>query len=341
MKILFGIQATGNGHVCRSKEIVKRLKALGHKIQVIFSGGNLSLKQDLSIFTPYQVLKGLTFTTHRGKVSYINTLKSFRFVRFYRDISVFDAAGYDLVITDFEPITARVAKKHNIPSIGIGHQYAFLYDIPISFTDPITYWIMNHFAPVHYPLGLHWHHFDQPILPPILPDHIRRKVGTIPKKILVYLPFECQNDIQRLLRPFQDYRFYVYGCGDEHADQGHLQFRPPSRIGFLDDLLDCSGVISNAGFELPSEALHLGKKLLVKPLHRQLEQISNAAAIEELDLGTVMYRFDPETVSKWLIGPSPPAQSYSDVAKMIAAFIDGGVWSDIPALIRQAWREEG
>jgi len=38
MKILYGIQATGNGHICRSREIISRLKKAGHEIFVIFSG---------------------------------------------------------------------------------------------------------------------------------------------------------------------------------------------------------------------------------------------------------------------------------------------------------------
>ena len=42
MKILFGVQGTGNGHISRSRELVRKLKADGHDVDVIISGRNRS-----------------------------------------------------------------------------------------------------------------------------------------------------------------------------------------------------------------------------------------------------------------------------------------------------------
>jgi uncharacterized protein (TIGR00661 family) len=58
-------------------------------------------------------------------------------------------------------------------------------------------------------------------------------------------------------------------------------------------LYDCAGVISNAGFELASECLQLGKKILAKPLHVQMEQISNATALKQLGYGQTMTDIEP------------------------------------------------
>jgi uncharacterized protein (TIGR00661 family) len=44
-------------------------------------------------------------------------------------------------------------------------------------------------------------------------------------------------------------------------------------------------VICGAGFELAGESLQLGKKLLVKPLKGQFEQLSNALALEKASTG--------------------------------------------------------
>ena len=52
--------------------------------------------------------------------------------------------------------------------------------------------------------------------------------------------------------------------------------RPISRPRFMADLARCAGVIANAGFTLTSECLHLGIAVLVRPIHGQLEQESNA-----------------------------------------------------------------
>ena len=62
----------------------------------------------------------------------------------------------------------------------------------------------------------------------------------------------------------------------------HIQINPLSHSEFHAHLLDAEGVISNAGFELASECLHLGKKLLVKPLAGQFEQLSNALALQAM-----------------------------------------------------------
>ena len=169
MKILYGVQTTGNGHISRSREVIRELKKLGHEVQVLFSGRKPAMQSDLEEFEPYQEFKGLTFCTHRGQLSYFKTALSLNFCQLYRDIASFDDSGYDLVITDFEPISARIARRKSLPSFGVGHQYAFIHDIPMSGSNPMTRFVIKNFAPVDYPVGLHWHHFSQPILPPIVP----------------------------------------------------------------------------------------------------------------------------------------------------------------------------
>ena len=73
MKILFGIQATGNGHISRSREVVHRLRARGHEVQVLFSGRDPSGLKEIEVFTPFEVRRGLTFQTSRGRLQYLKT----------------------------------------------------------------------------------------------------------------------------------------------------------------------------------------------------------------------------------------------------------------------------
>lgn len=70
-------------------------------------------------------------------------------------------------------------------------------------------------------------------------------------------------------------------------------------------LAGCRGVISNAGFELASEALTLGKKLLVKPLGGQFEQLTNGKTLEMMGLATLMDVLDANLVRTWLDSASP------------------------------------
>jgi uncharacterized protein (TIGR00661 family) len=339
MKIIYGVQATGNGHISRSREVVQELKALGHQVRVLISGREPTPFWDIDIFKPYETLRGLTFISHRGRLRYIQTALSLKLFRFYKDINSFNADGYDLVITDFEPISARIARRHHITSIGLGHQYAFYYGIPLKGANPVSLWVLKNFAPVDHAVGLHWHHFDQPILPPIVPLRINDFQNVIENKVIVYLPFEQSDDILSLLAPFDSHDFYVYHRFDRAEHRGHIHLMPYSRNGFLQDLDECNGVISNAGFELLSEAIHFGKKLLVKPLAGQMEQLSNGLAISKLNHGKVMKKLDRDCLADYLQDTSIAPVRYPHVARLVARWVEGGNWEDIQGLAQTTWNQ--
>lgn len=341
MKILYGVQATGNGHICRSREVIRYLKDLGHDVHVIFSGRDPSRLTETEVFEPYRVMHGLTFQTDRGRLRFFKTGLHLNLTRFYREVRSIDASGQDLVITDFEPISARLARRYKIPSIGLGHQYAFAHKIPVAGAYPLSIWIIRNFAPVDLSVGLHWYHFGHPILPPIVPDYLDAGAAVVPDKILLYLPFEHFQDVETLLTPFTSHRFFIYGCGniERPDDRDHLHFRPFSRAGFLKDLAECSGVISNAGFELLSEALQLGKKLLIKPLVGQMEQMSNALVASQFRLGMVMPTLSRRHVEAWLSCPDMPSMGYPDVARLVAEWIDRGNWETVDRLATDAWEQ--
>jgi uncharacterized protein (TIGR00661 family) len=339
MKILYGVQTTGNGHISRSRELIRELKNLGHTVQVLLSGRKPAMPSELKDFEPYQRLRGLTFCTRRGRLRYFQTAFSLNFWQLYRDIASFDGSSFDLVITDFEPISARIARRKSLPSIGVGHQYAFVHAVPMAGDSLLSRFIIKNFAPADHPVGLHWHHFDQPILPPIVPRRINGSDKRIDNKILVYLPFEQLNDILALLKPFGSHEFFIYHSLTRAEDRDNLHLRPYSRVGFLNDLTECSGVISNAGFELASEAMHLGKKILVKPLAGQMEQISNALAITFLELGMTMSRLNRFMVADFLNRPAGPPIKFPNVARLIAKWIESGQWEDVAGLAKLAWQE--
>lgn len=163
----------------------------------------------------------------------------------------------------------------------------------------------------------------------------------VEKKILVYLPFEDQQIVELVLRPLKNHQFFIYGGTAKPRDETNLHYRPFSRTGFLNDLMDCEGVICNAGFQLPSEVLHLGKKLLVRPLSGQMEQISNALALSRLNLGTVMSRLEGHTIASWLNSRKTCQISYPNVAELLAGWIGNGGWqnSDLETFAASIWNQ--
>ncbi|NEX13593.1 MAG: hypothetical protein C1941_02650 [Prosthecochloris sp.] len=343
MKILFGVQGTGNGHISRSRELVTRLRESGHEIDVIISGRKEEELKEIEVFSPYRVYKGLTLVTYRGRMNYIETMFRLDLGKLMTDVLSLDVNGVDLIITDFEPVTATAARMKNIPSLGFGHQYAFPYDVPIARGNIFERYTLLNFAPAQYNAGLHWHHFDQPIFPPVIPRHLYESgaVTVRQEKVLVYLPFEELEDVAALLLPFDGKEFYIYGKSREDHDDGHLHYRAYSREGFLQDLQECSGVVCNAGFELPGEALHLGKKLLLRPLDGQIEQESNAMAIEELGYGMTMHSLDGNVLRDWLHKPGREPLVYSRTVDYIAEWITKGGWDDLSGYVEAAWADCG
>lgn len=343
MKILFGVQGTGNGHISRSRELVTALREEGHEVEVIISGRKEEELKEIEVFAPYRVLKGLTLVTRKGRMNYIDTMFQLDLARLMSDVLTLDVSGVDLIITDFEPVTAMAARLKNIPSMGFGHQYAFRYRVPMARGNVFERYTLLNFAPARYNAGLHWHHFNEPVFPPVIPASLyeARPVTAEPKKVLVYLPFEEVEDVRSLLGPFDSHEFYVYGKIREDSDEGHLHCRGYSREGFLRDLQESSGVVCNAGFELPGEALHLGKKLLLRPLDGQIEQESNALAIEELAYGMTMHRLDGDVLRDWLAKPGRQAVHFSRTVRYIAEMITNGGWDDLTRYVEAAWADCG
>ncbi|MDP3589450.1 MAG: glycosyltransferase family protein, partial [Methylobacter sp.] len=209
MKIFYGVQGTGNGHITRARVMAKELSAAGIDVHFQFTGRPADKYFDMEVFNGYQLRTGLTFHTEKGQVSYLKTALDAKPITFIKDMKSLDLSSYDLVISDFEPVTAWAAKSQKIPVLGIGHQYAFNHDIPRKGSDPIADQVMKHFAPADVGVGLHWHHFGQPILPPII-DTPEMPKSMVKNKIIVYLPFEDQNEVIRLLSPFKNFDFHLY-----------------------------------------------------------------------------------------------------------------------------------
>lgn len=265
------------------------------------------------------------------------------------DIRSLDLEPYDLILTDFEPLSAWAGKLRKKPVLSIGHQPAFNYPIPIEGAGPLARLVMKFFAPADFYIGLHWHHFNHPILPPII--HIRPdSTHTVqPNKILVYLAFEPAYLLPPLLSRFSDYEFYIYHPSHTEADArwdvGNIHKRMISVDEFQKDFHSSAGVICGAGFELTSECIHFGKKVLVKPLKNQMEQTSNARALVSLGLGDRMDQLDAVKIGSWLSDTKTtrPA-NYPDVAETVVKWILDRSWKkhlktdlDLRPLHKELW----
>lgn len=153
MKILYGVQGTGNGHISRAREMARAFASLGMTVDFLFSGREPSQYFDMDCFGDYRTGEGLTFITEQGQLNQWKTLRHNRPMHFVHDVSQLDVSGYDVVLNDFEPISAWAAQRHKVPSVGLSHQNAFLYDVPTVGQSWLDAMITRHFAPTSMPLA--------------------------------------------------------------------------------------------------------------------------------------------------------------------------------------------
>ncbi|ASG00690.1 glycosyltransferase [Vibrio anguillarum] len=338
LKILYGVQGTGNGHIARSRVMSEALREAKIDVQFLFSGREKEKYFSMESFGDYQTRRGFTFETEQGHVNYVKTALNNNLLTFVSETKNLDLSPYDLVINDFEPVSAWAAKQQGIPCIGISHQNAFRYNVPLKGASWLDKQIIQQFAPANYHVGLHWYHFDQPILPPII---YRSEQHTSNEHfILVYLPFEHVDDILELLFRFSNQAFICYHPSLMEAQSvENVELRPLCHTHFQYHLHCCDGVIANGGFELPSEALSLGKKLLLKPLSGQFEQQSNVATLENLGLAASMEFLDPSELRRWLDEKQVERVVYPNVAKALVEWVQNGKWDNHKELSQSLWRQ--
>lgn len=338
MKILYGVQGTGNGHITRANAISDALEHYPEvQVDWLLTGraGNGLFEAKGS----QQFLRGLTFSTKNGRIVYSKTITSNNLWTFAKDITQLDLHGYDYFITDYEPVLSWACRLRGKKTIGIGHQYAFGYDIPLAGDNFLNRNLLKKFAPADVGLGLHWHHFDQPILPPICDIPERSSIDRHNEKVVVYLPFEDQSAILDKLKPLSNYQFFVYAPGLANSDFGHIQTRALSRYGFRQDLLCANAVITNSGFELISECLSLGIKVLTKPLSQQVEQLCNGAALTQLGYAEVVPKLTTDIIRSWLRKAEPILITYPKVQQTIAHWLATGQSQSLEELSEALWAE--
>ena len=340
MRILYGVQTTGHGHLVRSTPVILELRKLGHQVDVVLSGPPPDTAWLARIGAPLTTRPGLTFSADGGRIRYVRTALQARPIRFVRDVFRDPMPEPDLVVTDYEPITAWMARRRSLRSIGIGHLYAFAWpEVPRAPGNLITRSVLDWFAPASIPAGAHWDAFGAPVLPPTVAPEIRSLTrGSIESElIVVYLGFEPLNRLVPLLKQFPRYRFNIYTKVTEEQRDQNVTIRPISRPRFVADLSCCAGVIANAGFTLTSECLHLGIAVLLKPIEGHLEQESNAIALEQLGLGAVTRQLSRNAISAWLERPAPAAQNYPDVTAEVVQWLDKGAVESLGALSARLW----
>lgn len=297
MRILYGVQGTGHGHISRAKVIIPLLREVAD-VDVLISGYNFNLEVDGKV--TYK-RRGISLAyDSKGAIDILDTAKALKPVRFIQDVQSTPVKNYDFVISDFEPVTAWAAQSAKVPCIGLSHQAAFLSDKSPrpSKRSLMAEVVLRHFAPCSEAIGTHYKRYDDFIEPPILRPSIKELNPKNGDHVTVYLPAFDHETLVTFFSQIPEIRWEVFSptCDAEY-EKYNTKVRPVGNETFLKSFEHSMGLVCSAGFEAPSEAMYLGKKLLVIPIKNQYEQICNAVALEELGAEAI-YNIKPDIVSQ-------------------------------------------
>lgn len=316
MKILYGIQATGNGHLSRAKDIIPVLKKYG-ELDLLTSGSTAEVKLNHPVKFQH---KGFGFSFgNTGGVDFIESFKKADLFSLAKDIRKLPVSDYDLILSDFEPITAWAARFAGAKAVGISHQASFLSKkVPVLSGIHYGDYIMKTYAPTAEKIGFHYEKYDDFIYTPIIRQEIRNLSPSNAGHFTVYLPAYHDDFIFDKVSRFPDKKWHIFSKkSKEIYTRQNVEFHPVSEKEFLQSVESCAGFLTGGGFQGTSEALFLGKKLLVVPMFHQFEQQSNAVALEKMGAAIIWNAKDWNKLESWLHEGISIKKDYPDETEKI------------------------
>jgi uncharacterized protein (TIGR00661 family) len=318
MKILYALQGTGNGHISRAKEIVPILQNYGD-VDVMISGKECSIDFEFMIDFRYE---GLNYVFgKKGGIDFWKTIKNFKLFRFFKEVKNFPIKNYDLVINDFEPVSAWAAKFSGTNIISLSHQNAvFDQASPKYGRFKIERLILKYYAPAKNRFGFHFSTYSSSIFLPVIRHKIRSIRRSEKGHYTVYLPSYDYKKIHKILTKIPLVKWHIFSKDTERIIfKKNVIIYPVNEFDFVKSLASCNGVLCGAGFETPAEALYLRKKLMVIPMKNQYEQQCNAIALKELGV-TVIKKLNKKNLDKiayWISSTEKVEVNYPDQTKDI------------------------
>ena len=289
MRVLYGVNGEGLGHATRSEVVIDMLLRRGYDVRVVASGSAFAhLREKLprvdEIFGP-------SFAMEQGEIHRWATLR-LNVAAVQRELpetvrhwmSVVHDWRPDVVVTDFEPLSALYARSMLVPLVSVDNINMIVrchHDDGIVGGDLADFVLARAITRAMIPTAGDYVvlTFFRPrilwgrttLVPPILRREVIEAAPERGDHVLVYSSGE-HGLIDALDAAGVPAR--VYGMRGKHSNEG-----------FLEDLRTARAVITGGGFSLLSEAIYLRKPVLSVPLHGQFEQLMNARYLQRSGYG--------------------------------------------------------
>ncbi|MBS3174614.1 hypothetical protein J4440_01925 [Candidatus Woesearchaeota archaeon] len=288
VRILYGVCGVGAGHYMRSKILISELIK---KHEVFILAGLAAYDYFKKDFKNVHWIEGLEFAFKDNKVLSLRTiLKNIKKIskknyHLLKNIKIkIDKFDPEIVISDFEPFSIYYAKENQIKSIGFDNEH---YLIEGNFNFPGKYKI-NYFKTKFI---INFYKTDETVITifpnqklkkesksiavrPLIRKELLNAKSKNSNKILVYTSIIKNKNILEILKK-SNQEFIIFGS-EEEKSENNIIFKKFSETDFNKELINCKAVICTGGMNLISEAIYLGRPMLVIPIRNHFEQILNA-----------------------------------------------------------------
>jgi len=297
VRIAYGIHGYGRGHAMRSLAVLSELNAR-HDLLVL---AGRDAQETLAARFPVEPIPCLRFAYRGGRISAARTLGEN--AGLLSDIVLGRGVARrveallarfrpDVVVSDSEPLVLRAAHRLGIPRIGFDHVGVIAWCRPEAppkdalqlGRDALAYRLLLG-RPERVIVSSF---FSAPprarnviCIPPVLRERVLRATPEDAGHLLVYLnqPKLFTREVLTAIAA-AGLPALVYGSGREGME-GAVRFKRFDEASFVDDLARARALLCTAGHQLASEAIHLGKPMLVCP-EASAEQRLNARELERL-----------------------------------------------------------
>lgn len=296
-KIFFSMSGEGRGHATRVRSMVEALRHK-HEISLLCPGDAYELLEPLYRDTNIRITRipGLRFSYKPNKkLDFIETGKhAVQFIfrirkRVNKLARLLQREQPDVIVTDFEPLLPRAAKRCGIPFLSVNHQHFLIVNdlSELNWRLRFSAWYMSLVVRVYY-WGQAETVISQFYFPPVRKE-FKGKVtmaGVLMRPELLAAKPEIKDYLLVYLRKFASPELLetlrtcgrevrLYGLGEKPAE-GRMQYCKIDDHQFQEDLCNCFALITTAGNQLVGEALYLRKPVLAMPEANNHEQYINA-----------------------------------------------------------------
>ncbi len=339
MKVLFIVQGEGRGHLTQAVSMWQLLTDSGHQVQACLVGKSTYqhqsfLESQLDAPVDYFVSPNLAYGVNKPGLSLRRTLsenlrkipqlhQSIIFLR--KKIKYYQP---DLIINFYDllgGITKALSPDIKIPMVCIAHQYLLLhkdFDFPVS--NEMDKFLVNlntritalrankllalSFAPLNATKKII-------SVPPLLRKEIEKEQVGNYNYLLAYMTNECF--LSELIKwseknPQEEIHCFVQRSQENEVEQisMNLFIHKPHAHKFLHLMANCKGLITSAGFESVSEAIYLGKPIMMIPVPRHFEQKCNAHDASTYGAGIAAEEFNPKYLLDFIHQYESPALNF-------------------------------